>query len=201
MIALNQLKPEREVEAIPISMTTIEQPKKEEKPEPPKPEPVAAAQPVPKAAPSKVAPPPEAPTTPAPDFGFVMSGNGGPGGIAVPTAAPVTPPRQTVKKLVAAAAPVAEAGCDEPEVKPKATAMPHPSYTEAAKAAAIEGKVRVELNLTAEGNVADAKVIEGLGFGLDEAALTALRAASFSPATKCGKAISSKFTVSVRFAL
>ena len=73
--------------------------------------------------------------------------------------------------------------------------------TDDARAAGIEGKVRVELTLTPEGTVADAKVIEGLGHGLDEAAIAALRGATFAPATRCGKPVAATFTVSVRFTL
>lgn len=205
ILALNLLKPEEVMETIAITMTTVEQPEKkeEEKPKPPEPEPVAVARPTPRAAP-KAAPPPEAAPPPAaPDFGFVLSGGpAGPGGVAVPTATPPPPPpRQTVKKLGSVAAPVAEAGCDEPEVKPKATALPHPAYTDEARAASIEGKVRVEVNLSADGAVSGAKVLEGLGYGLDQAALNALQSAQFAPATKCGKAIPYTMTIAIRFAL
>jgi protein TonB len=204
MLALNLIKPEKEIETIAISMTTVEQPKKEEeKPKPPDPAPAPVARPTPHAAPPKAAPPPDAAPPPAaPDFGFVMSGGpGGPGGIAVPTAAPPPPPpRQAVKKL-GVVAPVAEAGCDEPEVKPKATSLPHPTYTDEARAASIEGKVRVEVSLSPDGAVQGTKVLEGLGYGLDEAAMAALKAAQFSPATKCGKAIPYTMTIAIRFAL
>jgi protein TonB len=44
-------------------------------------------------------------------------------------------------------------------------------------------------------------VVEGLGHGLDEAAVAALRGAKFNPATHCGQPVSSTFVVSVRFAL
>lgn len=202
-VALNLVEPPKQVELVAVTMTTIEAEKKEEpKPKPAEPEPAAAPRPAPKAAPAEAPPPDDAAPPPAPDFGFVMSGGGGPGGVAVGPKTPAPPPRQAVKKLVAAAAAVAPSDdCAEPEVKPKATAMPHPAYTDEARAAAIEGKVRVQLALTAEGTVAEAKAIEGLGFGLDEAAVDSLKRATFSPATRCGRAVPATFTVSVRFAL
>ena len=201
-VALNLVEPPKQVELVNVTMTTIEAQKKEEpKPKPPDPEPAAAPRPAPMAAPAEV-PPDAAPPPPAPDFGFVMSGGGGPGGVAVGPKTPVPPPRQAVKKLGAAAVTIAPTDdCGEPEVKPKAIAMPHPAYTDEARAAAIEGKVRVQLALTAEGTVAEAKAIEGLGFGLDEAAVDSLKRATFSPATRCGKAVPATFTVAVRFAL
>ena len=45
-----------------------------------------------------------------------------------------------------------------------------PEYTEEARAAAIEGKVRVEITVDASGAIRSVKVLEGLGHGLDEAA-------------------------------
>ena len=199
-LALNQLQPKHEAEIVAISMTTIEQEKKkeEEKPkEEPKPE--AAPRPAPKAAPVQAEP--EAAPPAAPDFGFVMSGGGGgPGGIAVGPKVTESAPKVT-KKVLSAAVAVATEDCSAGEVKAKATNMPHPTYTEDARAAAIEGKVRVQLTVSADGVVTDAVVIEGLGHGLDEAAIAALKEAKFTPASMCGKPVASTFTVSVRFAL
>jgi protein TonB len=201
-LVLDAIEVPKTVEAVAVEMQTIEQPK-EEKPKPVEPTPV----PAPKAAPHRSAPPPPAPVAapvapPAPDFGFVMGAGGGPGGIAIPTGPPPAPVAKAPpahKILAAAAAP--EGGCEDAEVKPKATSMPHPAYTDEARAAAIEGKVRVELSIDANGQVTDARVIEGLGSGLDEAAVAALRGATFSPATKCGKPVATTFVVAIRFAL
>jgi protein TonB len=79
--------------------------------------------------------------------------------------------------------------------------MPRPAYTDEARAAAIEGKVRVELTIDENGQVTNANVLAGLGHGLDDAALAAVRGAKFSPATRCGKGVASTFVVAVRFAL
>lgn len=200
-VGLNAMKTPPPPDVQVVEVQTFEQPKKE-KPKPPEPKPEA---PVPKAPPRPAAPPPpvaapEAPP-PAPDFGFVMGSGDGPGGIAVPAPTKAAEPvRQATKKLVAKAAEP-EAGCAEPEVKAKATSMPRPAYTDEARAAGIEGKVRVELSLDANGQVVDAKAIEGLGHGLDENAIAALRGAVFSPATRCGVPSPSTFTVAVRFTL
>jgi len=200
-LVLNAVKTPPPPDVQIVEMQTFEQPKKEKpKPPEPKPEPaVAKAPPRPAAAPPPEAAP-EAPP-PAPDFGFAMGSADSAGGIAV--GAPVKaaePVRQTVKKLTAKA-PEPESGCTEAEVKAKATNMPRPAYTDEARAAGIEGKVRVELHLDAAGQVVDAKVIEGLGNGLDENAVAALKGASFTPATRCGVPSPSTFTVAVRFTL
>jgi len=56
-----------------------------------------------------------------------------------------------------------------------------------ALAAGILGKVRVQLTVDETGRVIEVKLLQGLGYGLDEAALAAARQASFEPALHCGK--------------
>jgi protein TonB len=59
----------------------------------------------------------------------------------------------------------------------------------------------VELTVDATGAVAQARVVEGLGHGLDEAAIEAARTYRFEPATRCGKAVSATFTIAIRFTI
>jgi protein TonB len=193
---LNLIKEKPPEEIVAVQLSEVEKPEKEKEEEKePEPEPIAAPPPrAPKAAP-ETAPPP------APDYGFKMSssmGSGGPGGVVVPTAAPAVPVTKTLSRKISDAP---EDGCSDPIVKATATTMPHPEYTEDARAASIEGKVRVELTVEPDGSVSAAKTVEGLGHGLDEAAVAALKDAKFSPATKCGKAVPSTFIVGIRFAL
>lgn len=204
-VALNSIEPEKPKELVTVDITTVV--KAKPKPKEPEPEPVPVAAPKPAARPvAQAAPVEEAAPEPAPDFGFAMGSSDGPGGIAVgpktPTAAPVV--KQAAKKL-SAVAPPPEAGCsaapEDADTKAKAISMPHPTYTDDARAAGIEGKVRVSLTLDASGAVTAASVVEGLGHGLDEAAVSTLRQATFTPATHCGKPVASTFTVAVRFAL
>ncbi len=63
--------------------------------------------------------------------------------------------------------------------------MGRPEYTEEARAASIEGKVRVEITVDASGAIRSVKVLEGLGHGLDEAAVRAVEGATFEPAQQC----------------
>jgi protein TonB len=207
---LTSIRVERPPEPTVIEMRTVERPKP--KPVPPPPEPPKApdpAPPPPKAAPPKAAAPPPPPTAaPAaaaasvPDFGLSLGGGGGPGGIAVPTGRPAAaaPPVRQAAKALAPPAP-AEAACEEADSKATPINVPHPAYTDEARAAAVEGKVRVELTVDTAGKVASAKVLAGLGHGLDEAALAAVRNATFNPAKRCGKAVTSTFVISLRFAL
>ena len=172
-------------------------------------------------APAKAAPPPVAPPAPdpiaaahpalaaMPDFGINLSGNGvgGPGGIAVPMgghAQPAAEPIAHKEKTFGAAAeraPVAADDCQEDLVKAKQQGFVQPTYPEDARAAGIEGRVRVQITLDASGAVLDTKIVSGLGHGTDESAIAAAKRMSFSPATRCGKAVPSSFVISVRFAL
>src|SRR5690606_38856059 len=119
------------------------------------------------------------------------------GGIAVPVGESLATPREEPKKRVAevksliepARRQVAESGCAESAGKPKPLQMSRPEYTEEARTAGIEGKVRVELTVDATGAVRNVRVLESLGHGLDEAALKAVQAASFEPALQCGKPV------------
>ncbi len=49
--------------------------------------------------------------------------------------------------------------------------------------------VRVQVTVDETGNVLNARVLSGLGYGLDEIALKAARDTQFEPATLCGKPI------------
>jgi protein TonB len=103
------------------------------------------------------------------------------------------------------AAPVAAVlpsdGCDDPPAKPKPISIPQPGYTPDAQAAAIEGKVRVQITVDETGKVVAVKLLQGLGHGLDEAALLAARSAMFEPALHCGKPTRATFTLGMRFKL
>jgi protein TonB len=162
-------------------------------------------------APAPVAPeePARAAQTPAldglPDFGVSLSGGVNGTGISLPMGSGGPARERTVEKVVRKAAPVAAAlpsdGCDDPPVKPKPISVPQPSYTDDAQAAAVEGKVRVQLTVDESGKVVDVKLIQGLGHGLDEAALQAARRATFEPALRCGKPTQATFTIAMRFKL
>jgi periplasmic protein TonB len=54
-------------------------------------------------------------------------------------------------------------------------------YPQQAKQLRIEGQVKLEVEILASGEVHDVRVIRGLGHGLDEAAVAALRRCRFAP--------------------
>jgi protein TonB len=181
------------------------------KPEPPAREKRAAAPKAPVEAPlppTDTPPPPAAVGNDLPDFGLALSGGVDGTGIALPVgnstrqpaAGPAKPPAP--KRLTAVAAPTnALDPCEDPPAKPKPKSVPQPAGTEAARAAGVEGKVRVQLTVDESGHVVDVKLLQGLGYGLDEAALAAARQAEFEPAVRCGKPTRATFNISMRFTL
>jgi protein TonB len=168
--------------------------------------------PLPQRAQAKVStePKPEAPPSePEAKDGFVdlgvALGNGE--GVAVPQAGPSVPtataaasaPAPPVKRKVEQLQAAREEVCKDPIVRPKRTQPVAPKYTLAARQAEIEGVVRVEVTVDEKGNVVGAKVLSGLGYGLDKAALVAARATVFAPASRCGKPVIGTVVLPFRF--
>jgi protein TonB len=126
-------------------------------------------------------------------------------GLAVPIAAKIVAPAPApapvvIKpKLLAAKRPEQE--CTESVVKARPLSLVRPSYTDDARRARIEGRVRIELAVNDQGLVTAARVLDSLGHGLDEAALAAARALRFSPATQCKRAVAAPFVIAMRFVL
>jgi len=219
---LHVMKPPKpETQNVAVMMSSA---KKKEKPKPPEPpKPIEAPKEVlqhPLAA-RKAAPPPPAAAPPPdpiaaahpqmaamPDFGISLSGGpGGPGGIAIPMGggapAPAQPSARKEKVFGGDAKPAAAAAAEPEGELVKATPLEtaRPTYTDDARAAGIEGRVRVEISLDENGTVVSAKVLSGLGHGLDESAVAAAKRMRFSPATRGGVAVKSTFVISIRFEL
>ncbi|MGA3187337.1 MAG: energy transducer TonB [Bryobacteraceae bacterium] len=78
---------------------------------------------------------------------------------------------------------------------------PKPVYTDEARAKKIEGEVLLEMQFSASGEARVLRVVRGLGYGLDETALTAARGIRFHPATRDGGAVDSAAIVHIVFQL
>jgi periplasmic protein TonB len=76
-----------------------------------------------------------------------------------------------------------------------------PAYPASARAEGIEGEVRLELVVGLSGAVESARVVRGVGHGLDEAALRAAQQFHFAPATRAGAAARVRMGWSVEFRL
>ena len=64
----------------------------------------------------------------------------------------------------------------------------------------LQGRIILEIQVNERGDVVDARVVQGLGYGLDEGALDVARRMHFSPATRCSKPVASPFLLKIRFA-
>lgn len=76
-----------------------------------------------------------------------------------------------------------------------------PQYTEQAREARIEGKAVLYVVIGADGRIIDAKVLQGVGAGLDEQAVAAIYQWTFEPGRKDGQPVPVSATVEVDFRL
>lgn len=126
-------------------------------------------------------------TTTTPVFGVTMNSTSGPGSVAVKVGNTADPSAGGGPKGVK---PLAE-----PAAAVDVTRMPIPrgrctgKYTEAARAASLEGVVVLDLVVDDTGRSRDITVVAALGHGLTEAAIQAVRDCRFTPGQKSGKPV------------
>lgn len=115
----------------------------------------------------------------------------------------VAPPPRPVLPPTAASANVAVAvsAPPRPRVAAKLLSSPAPRYPGPARAEGVEGVVVLRISIDSSGRVTAASVLQGLGFGLDEAALESVKSSSWEPASEGGKPVSSDRKFNVRFSL
>lgn len=115
-----------------------------------------------------------------------------------PTAPPPEPPKL--------------AKVDVPELKPpreplrivptkKYREKVRPGYTEEAQEAEVEGVVEIDVWIDRNGLVKKAKIVRGLGYGLDERVMEAALRSTFNPVLVDGDPISCKYRLKYRFRL
>jgi TonB family protein len=78
---------------------------------------------------------------------------------------------------------------------------PKPDYTEEARKLRVEGEVLVNVLFKASGEISVLDVVNGLGHGLDEAAVRAAQQIRFKPALRAGQAVDWTATVHIIFQL
>ncbi|HXA57226.1 MAG TPA: energy transducer TonB [Candidatus Acidoferrum sp.] len=79
--------------------------------------------------------------------------------------------------------------------------VPKPEYTQEAREKKVEGDVVIQVMFTASGEVKVIRVVQGLGYGLDEAAESAARQIRFHPATQDGQPVDTTANVRMKCAL
>jgi protein TonB len=76
-----------------------------------------------------------------------------------------------------------------------------PDYTDEGRRRAIQGDVVLEIVVRADGTVGSVKTLQGLGFGLDQRAIDAVRQWRFNPAKRYGTPVDVIVEVAVEFKL
>ena len=76
-----------------------------------------------------------------------------------------------------------------------------PLYTEAARQRGLQGDVLLEILVRRDGSVGDVKILQGLGQGLDQRAVEAVRQWRFAPARRLGTAVDVLVEVAMEFRL
>lgn len=76
-----------------------------------------------------------------------------------------------------------------------------PDYTEDARRRGIEGEVVMEIVVRRDGRVGEVRVLRGLGAGLDQQAIQAVRRWTFAAATRKGRPVDVIVEVAVEFTL
>jgi TonB family protein len=84
---------------------------------------------------------------------------------------------------------------------PKVELTVQPDYTPAARQAGYQGTVTLQLLVKKDGTADVLRVVQGLGLGLTDNAIDALKQWKFSPGQKDGKAVDIGLTVEVNFHL
>ena len=74
-----------------------------------------------------------------------------------------------------------------------------PRFTPEAFERRVQGVVIVQTVIDREGNVTRVKVLKGLGYGLDESAVEAVKLWKFRPGTRNGKAVAVVFKFKINF--
>lgn len=81
------------------------------------------------------------------------------------------------------------------------TFKPKPNYTEEGRKQKINGEVSLEVLFASDGQIHVIRVVQGLGYGLDEQAVKAAEQIKFKPALREGQPIDSRAQVHIIFEL
>jgi protein TonB len=76
-----------------------------------------------------------------------------------------------------------------------------PDYTDEARRRGIEGDVLIEIVVRRDGSVGNVRLLQGLGAGLDQRAMDAVRQWRFRPAERFGTPVDVMVEVAVEFKL
>lgn len=219
-----QAPPEREV----VELEVVEKPPPPPPPEPePEPEPEPAPEPPPRPAPKppRVAkidpPPPPPPNSPPPEepppdekpapirIGISLSSTTEGGGFAVQTGNTLYGKADEVAADPAEVKPYRATETEQApfvpssrlSTLPSVVAQVDPGYSPEATRERIEGQVILRVKIDENGVVTEVRVVKGLGYGLDERAVAALKKTRFKPARAEGRAVATEISYTLNFYL
>ena len=86
-----------------------------------------------------------------------------------------------------------------PTTPPTVLSRVEPVYSEKARKAKLQGVVVLSVIVRKDGSIEVLKVVQGLGLGLDENAITALKRWRFRPGTKDGRPVDVPLNIEVKF--
>ena len=75
----------------------------------------------------------------------------------------------------------------------------HPLHFALRWVAKDRAEQRFVISVDEHGRVVSVRLVQGLGYGLDEAALAAARSMTFAPAVRCGKPSAATFKIGINF--
>ncbi|PYU54302.1 MAG: hypothetical protein DMG55_31970 [Acidobacteria bacterium] len=84
---------------------------------------------------------------------------------------------------------------------PGCSYCPQPNYTNPAREAKFNGTVLLQVTVSEAGSTVESKVIRGVPFGLNEAAMNAVRDWKFKPATREGEPVTCMVMIEATFRL
>jgi TonB family protein len=86
-------------------------------------------------------------------------------------------------------------------ISPRVLSMVDPEYTEEGRVAKYQGSTMLSVDIGPDGFARNIRITRGLGFGLDENAVTAVQRWRFQPATKDGAPLTVQAAIEVNFRL
>lgn len=86
-------------------------------------------------------------------------------------------------------------------VAPVKLAAPQPAYTDLARKAHLQGPVVLQCVIDEQGRVTDVEVLKGMGMGLTESAVEAVRQWTYKPATLHGRPVAVYLSLTIQFRL
>ncbi len=203
-----------------VIMEIVEIPKPKPPPPPPEPEKPKVEPPKPKVrlvvkvdTPKPPPPEPPPPNEPAPEppknpvpvvIGLTLSNTAAGGAFAAPVGNTVygkVDEKAVDPNSVKAYAAPKYAPPGGADTEPTVVSQPAVTYSAEAKHNDVEGIVQLRVTIDEKGQVIEVKLVKGLGYGLDELAIAALRKFRFTPATVKGEPVRYQLVYNYRFEL